>query len=54
MPNMEELINEKNGTIKIPYTDRSFSFEAIEQIYKKIKPLLKKRKRAKIKEGASR
>jgi len=50
---LQDLIDKKNGTVKIPYTDRRFSFEAIEQIYKKIKPLLKKRRRAKIIEGAS-
>lgn len=50
---IEDLIDKKNGTVKIPYTERRFSFEAIEQIYKKIKPLLKKRRGAKILEGAS-
>ncbi len=50
---IEELIDKKNGTVKIPYTKRSFSFEAIEQIYKKIKPLLKKRRKLGFLEGAS-
>ena len=55
---LENLVDEKNGHVIIPIAEHpvvvgSLTFEAIETIYKKIKPLLDKRRKMGIIEGAS-
>ena len=50
----KEIINEKNGTVKIPNSEVILAFEAIEKFYLKILPLLKERRKAGLEHGASR
>lgn len=50
---LEKLINKTRGIVKIPNVEDEYfiSFEAIEEIYLEIKPLLKERKRKGLQES---
>lgn len=47
----DKIINKKNGTVTPMDGTNGFTFEAIEDIYCRILPLLNRRKEAGIKEG---
>jgi len=46
-------INEENGSVRIPRANPRITFECIEEIYKQIAPLLKKRREAGLAEGGN-